>query len=424
MRSLFALQIAHLLGGLRSAAALLAATAALILPAHPARAAQSAPPRLPLAAACVLDVSTGRFVYEYRADTRRPMASTTKIMTGKVVLDSGIDLQRRVRVGGVHLRWDESNAGLKEGQTLSVDQLLQALLVPSGNDAARVLAVTVAGSEAAFVARMNASAKRLGLLDTHYSNSHGMDAPAHFTTARDLTRLALAAVQDPRFASYVRRTSILLPDSDGARRSRRIQTTDTFMLRHPTWVSGVKTGHTNGAGFCLVSMGKYGGQTMIVTAMGAPDVAARDAAVMRLYRYARSRYVAWRSRPAGTVVRRVAIPYARAALDLSLGRRFAVVVPPGARVSERVASPAVAALPVSAGRVLGKVTYAVDGTRRGERPLVAAQDIPGPEWQTRLRYRVWSAWQRPAALGERLAGGWRRAKEAARSAGEWLSGLF
>ena len=421
-RLAFILQIGHLLRRLaRPGAAALLLAAAVVGGAAPAAAS---PPKLPVAAAAAFDLATGRFVYAYRADVRRPMASTTKIMTAKVVLDSGISLSKTVRVGSMHLRWDESGVGLKEGELLTVDELLQALLVASANDAARTLAVAVDGSEQAFVARMNATAVRLHLTRTRYRNPHGMDAAGHYTTARDLTLLAVVAMDDARFADYVRRRSIVLPDPAHKGRHLRARTTDTFMLAHPTWVFGVKTGYTDEAGSCLVSAGTYGGQRMIVTVLGAPDPSTRNDAVLALYRYARSLYTTWRSAAAGTVVRRALVPYARGSLALRLEAGYSVVVPPGAGVASTVTATRLARLPVAGGQALGTVAYAVDGKARDRRQLVAARSIPVPDWQTRLRYRVWHTWERPASLGDRIRGGWERVQDAFRAAGRWFSDLF
>jgi serine-type D-Ala-D-Ala carboxypeptidase (penicillin-binding protein 5/6) len=389
----------------------------------PAAATTSRPPDLPVAAAAILDRQTGRFIFLLHASTERPMASTTKIMTAKVVLDSGISLGKVVTVGSMNLADDESEVGLKAGEKLTVNQLLQALLVASANDAARTLAISVGGSEAAFVAQMNATALLLGLKHTHFENPHGIDAAGHYTTARDLTRLAWIELRDPRFAGFVRMTSVVLPKPDGTG-SERFETTDTFMLEHPGWVYGVKTGHTNQAGSCLVSAGTYKGEQMIVTVLGAPDPVRRNRALLTLYRYGASLYKTWRSPAAGSVATTVAVPYSTTPLALTLQSSFATSVPPGARVTRTLSAPRRVTLPLTAGAALGTVSYKVDGKRRGLSRLTAASSVPRPDWQTRLRYRIWSSWHDGDPSGNWLQRGWRHVTDGLRSVGHWFRSVF
>ena len=152
------------------AAALFAVFA--VAAARPAAAAATtaAPPSLPVAAAAIMDRPTGRFIFLLHANTELPMASTTKMMAARVVLDSGVSPDKVVTVGTMHLAGDESAVGLTPGEKLTVEQLLQAMLVASANDAALALAVAVGGTEQAFVARMNADAAQLGLTRTHFED--------------------------------------------------------------------------------------------------------------------------------------------------------------------------------------------------------------------------------------------------------------
>ena len=412
-----------LAGGLCSLALLLSLLC--VAAVRPARAAATtpAPPNLPVAAAAILDRPTGRFIFLLNASTERPMASTTKIMTAKVVLDSGVSLGKVVTVGTMNLASDESEVGLKAGEKLTVNQLLQALLVASANDAARTLAVSVGGTEEAFVAQMNATALLLGLKHTHFENPHGIDTAGHYTTARDLTRLAWIELRDPRFASLVRMTSVVLP-KPGGKGSERFPTTDTFMLEHPGWVYGVKTGHTNQAGSCLVSAGTYKGEQMIVTVLGAPDPVQRNRALMTLYRYGASLYKTWRSPAAGSTAATVAVPYSTTPVALNMQTSFATSLPPGARVTRALSAPRRVTLPLTAGATLGTLTYKVDGQRRGLSRLTAARSVPLPAWQTRLRYRIWSTWHDADASGNWLQRGWRHVADGFRSVGRWFRSVF
>ena len=152
--------------------------------------------------AIVVETSTGRTVFEKDADTRRPMASTTKIMTALIALEAG-DTARQVSVSGEAVGVEGSSVYLKSGDSLTLDDLVWALMLESANDAAADIAIEVAGSVDAFAELMNAKAAELGLKDTHFTNPHGLDNENHYTTARDLARLAAYALKNERFREIV-----------------------------------------------------------------------------------------------------------------------------------------------------------------------------------------------------------------------------
>ena len=195
--------------GLQRLALVVAVILAAAVPAAPAAAA-AAPP-IKAKAALIMDARTGRILWALNPTARRAMASTTKIMTARVVLRQVHDLDTVVTASSDVTSVDEETIGLHAGDSLTVRQLLEGLLIQSANDAAVDLADYVGGSQAGFVAMMNAEAQRLGLKDTHYANPHGLDAPGHYTTAVDLTNLARLEMRNPVFASFVRHTWAEIP---------------------------------------------------------------------------------------------------------------------------------------------------------------------------------------------------------------------
>jgi D-alanyl-D-alanine carboxypeptidase (penicillin-binding protein 5/6) len=354
--------------------------------------AAAKPPSVDAAAVAVMDIPTGRFIYQVNGDKRLPMASTTKVMTARVTLVSDLAPNQEVVVPPLNLSWDEMDANLQAGQTLTVDQLLQTMLVASAGDAARTLAVAVAGSEEAFVRRMNDQAALLGLKNTHYANSDGMDAPGHYTSAADLTELARLELQVPRFAEYVKMKSVQVP-REGKQKPATYPTTNTLMLANE-WVDGVKTGYTDDAGSCLVASGDYEGHHMIVTLLGAPDPQSRNADIVELFKYAAGLYRTWRSPAAGFVYATATVPYSHTSLDIVLADRYSVSLPPGAKVTDSVSAPVAARPPVTGEQQLGRVVFRVDGKKWDERALLADRAIPVAGWQSRLRYRLGQIWER------------------------------
>jgi D-alanyl-D-alanine carboxypeptidase (penicillin-binding protein 5/6) len=207
------------------------------------------------------------------------MASTTKIMTALLALERGnLNQVVTVDVNAADMP-DSSVMGLSPGERLTLRDLLYGLLLPSGNDAARQIARTIAGSEPAFVDLMNRRAAELGLADTHYANPHGLDAPGHYTSAADLAKLARIALRNPTFAQIV------------ATQQKTVKGRATYDL-HSTnpllgqpGVEGVKTGHTDLAGACLVAAVRRDGHRVITVVLNSPDYSA-EALALAYYAFA------------------------------------------------------------------------------------------------------------------------------------------
>lgn len=259
----------------------------------------------------IADGKTGELLWGANQTQRLDIASTTKIMTAYVVCV----LARKQpavldEVVTFSLRADQtvgSTAGVRAGERLTVGELLYGLMLPSGNDASVALAEHFGGRCAApdtapdaardaapaesdplprFIAEMNRTARRLGMTQTTYRNPHGLTAPGHQSTARDLLRLAHAALQDPRFSRYVRtrQRGCRLQGAGGHRRdviwrnSNRLLAIDGYI--------GVKTGTTRAAGACLVSCGERGDDRLLMVVLGAAASASRYVDSRNLYRWA------------------------------------------------------------------------------------------------------------------------------------------
>jgi D-alanyl-D-alanine carboxypeptidase (penicillin-binding protein 5/6) len=259
--------------GARGLALALACAAALALAAPATAAARlPSPPRLAAQSATVFEASTAQPVFARAAGQRHLIASTTKLMTA-LVARSALTLTHVCTAPPYAAAPLESQIGLRAGERMTVHDLLQAVMLPSANDAAAALAVCAAGSRAAFVARMNAHARRLGLRHTHFTTPIGLDDAGNYATAADLARLAIAARGD----GFLRRTM----DLPRARlrtggRPRTILNRNTLVHEVP-WVDGVKTGHTNAAGYILIASGTQAGLTFVAAVLGDPSEATRDA---------------------------------------------------------------------------------------------------------------------------------------------------
>ena len=228
----------------RTAAALL--TAVLLLP-FPAGAVSAQK-------ALVLDASTDRVLFEKNPDAQSLIASTTKIMTALIVCEQCNVLDRMI-IPKEAVGVEGSSMYLREGEVLTLQELLYGLMLHSGNDAAVALAIYCGGTVEGFVQLMNDKARRLGLNNTHFENPNGLDSPGHYSTARDLAHLADYAMQNPIFAKTVSTKSV--------RVGQRSLTNHNKLLWRVDGADGVKTGFTKAAGRILVSSATRDGRRLI-----------------------------------------------------------------------------------------------------------------------------------------------------------------
>ncbi len=204
--------------------------------------------------AILTDANTGRVLYEKDADSRSLIASTTKIMTALVVCEQ-CNVLDRVRIPKEAVGIEGSSMYLKEGEVLTVQDLLYGLMLHSGNDAAVALAIYCGGTVEGFAKLMNDKAHRLGMTGTHFENPNGLDSPNHYSTARDLATLAAYAMGNPIFARTV--------STKNVRVGQRSLQNHNKLLWRVEGVDGVKTGYTKAAGRILVSSAQRQGRRLV-----------------------------------------------------------------------------------------------------------------------------------------------------------------
>jgi serine-type D-Ala-D-Ala carboxypeptidase (penicillin-binding protein 5/6) len=380
--------------GLRLAAAV-PAVVALVLALPGVAAARDCPRTVKAPNAIVLEVSTGEVACERGADVRRPVGSAVKLMTALLTLEQA-DLDERFPASDYRPAAAESKLGLLPGERMTVRDLLRGLLAESGNDAAMALAEGVAGSERAFVRRMNRRARQLELTNTRYRNPIGLDEPGAYSSARDLVNLATYLRTKPFFRRTVNRETVELTSGDHPRDFvNRNQ-----LVRDVGWVNGVKTGHTRGAGYVLVGSGRRNGIQVVSAVLGTPSEAARDADSLRLLTFGRRAFQRiTAARPGTSVGVTVPIRYRRGAeLELVVGPNGQrTVVPDGERnrvTIEPTRYPTEIEGPIAYGQELGEADVLQDGRRIATVPLVASTDVPAAD----LAQRTKSWFTRPLAV--------------------------
>jgi D-alanyl-D-alanine carboxypeptidase/D-alanyl-D-alanine carboxypeptidase (penicillin-binding protein 5/6) len=220
------------------------------------------------ASAIVIEAESGMPLYEKDADTRRPMASTTKIMTALVVIEE-IAMDQTVTVPKAAIGVEGSSIYLVENEKLTVEALLYALMLESANDAATALAVLTAGSVEEFAVLMNRKAEALGLTNTAFENPHGLDGEGHYTTARDLAALTAHALQNETFRTIVSTYKRTIPLNGD--QGTRVLVNHNRLLRSYEGCIGVKTGFTKRSGRCLVTAAERDGVTLVAVTLKASD---------------------------------------------------------------------------------------------------------------------------------------------------------
>jgi serine-type D-Ala-D-Ala carboxypeptidase (penicillin-binding protein 5/6) len=361
---------------IRAPAALVAAVALVLAAAPAAVQAQGSerPPPVPGAdAAIVVDGRDGDVMFAKNAGERQSIASTTKLMTALLTLEGS--RPREVFTAADYIAAPvESQIGLRPGERMTVRDLFVALLLESANDAAVTLAEGVSGSVGEFVADMNERAAELGLDDTSYANPIGFDDPLNYSTASDLAALTRELLRRPRFARVVDTPEA---DLESGSRPRTIDNRNTLVATHP-FVSGVKTGHTLGAGYVLIGSAKgRGGARVISVVMGEPSEAARDADTLKLLRWGISRFRRVRVLDERRTVARADIEYFDERAAFVPARDAVLTLRVGERVRRRISAPAEVEGPMEAGTRVGSVTVFVDGERVRRIPLVTRSDVPG-----------------------------------------------
>jgi D-alanyl-D-alanine carboxypeptidase (penicillin-binding protein 5/6) len=250
---------------------------------EPVLTAIGKPPAIAATAAYLLDTDTNNVLYDKQGERPLLMASTTKIMTALIALQTGNPNQPiPVKPDAINrvIEDDGSNAGLAVGDTLTLKDMLYALLLPSGDDAAYAIADALGGSQEAFVAHMNLFAQRLHLYQTHFNSSDGLtnDSLTHYSSAHDLAILAQDAMQNPLFRQIVSTQRYTVSTANNT----YTWTNTNTLLGTYKGMTGIKTGHTDDAGYCLVFSANRNGHHLLGAVLGSPDQTQRDQDVTSL----------------------------------------------------------------------------------------------------------------------------------------------
>lgn len=346
-----------------------------------------APPQLAARGYLLIDADTGKILVEHNSDERLPPASLTKIMTAYVAateLKRGvISLDDMVNVSVKAWRMEGSRMFIQEGTRVSVEDLLRGIIVQSGNDASVALAEYIAGSEDAFADMMNQHAQRLGMKNSHFMNATGLPHENHYITAHDLGLLAVALIRE--FPEHYKLYSERYFTFNNIRQPNR----NTLLWRDPS-VDGVKTGHTEEAGYCLVSSARRNDMRLVGVVMGTDSEEARAAESQKLLTYGFRYYETMHLYAADETLKNVRVwGGEKDNVDLSLAKDVVVTIPRGTRdgLEASMDINRVIKAPVKRGQVLGYLKVALDGKEINGSSLGAVASVD----EAGFFRRVWDA---------------------------------
>ncbi|MEP6475829.1 MAG: D-alanyl-D-alanine carboxypeptidase family protein [Actinomycetota bacterium] len=338
-------------------------------------AAATAPPQIAMGSAILADLDSGQVLFHQAQDQRRPIASVTKIMTALLVLERAhLDEVTTVRPEATFPADQAglSTLGLVPGERIAVRDLLYALLLQSANDAAIALAEQVSGSEARFEAAMNARARELGMDDTRFRSSNGLDDEG-FSSAGDLVTLTRTAyLTQPEFGRIAATQFRDIPSPAGP--PRTVQNRNVLLWLYPG-AFGAKTGYTARAGFCVVAAAQRDGRRLVAVILGHAGEPFSDAAALLNYGFAA--FTQQRFLDEGEDVGTVSLPGGTVTVRTGGGLEALVPVSSVGKVTRTIAVTAGAAFPPAPGEQVATLEVAIPGLHLGSVPLVAA-DIPPP----------------------------------------------
>ena len=369
----------------------------LLLLAATAAAAPSlvpAAPELAASAWILVDARSGAVLAEHDADERLPPASLTKMMTDYLLaaeVDAGrLSLDDRAVISEKAWRMGGSKMFVRVGEEVRIEDLLRGIVIQSGNDASVAVAEHVAGSEAAFAEMMNQQAQLLGMENSHFVNATGMPHPEHYSSARDLSILGRRLVRDfpDHYAYYAEKEFTYGTDFQTGEPISQRNRNDLLWLDQT--VDGIKTGHTEEAGYCLVASAVRDGMRLISVVMGTGSESARAQESQTLLRWGFRFHETQQLYAGGEELERQTV-WQGAADEVALGlEQDLVLTIPRGRYDEleaRVELEPWPKAPIAAGAALGRLTVSLDGEVLEEAPLVALQAVE----PAGLLGRLWDA---------------------------------
>ena len=346
------------------------------------------PPTLNAKAYILIDVNSGKIIAEKNSDEKLPPASLTKMMTLYVISSAlrneQIHLTDPVRISQEAWKIGGSRMFVKEGQQVSVEELLKGIIVDSGNDACVAMAEHLGGSEAGFKDIMNQQAKNLGMSNSHFTDSTGLPDKDHYTSAKDLALLGRAIVEEfPQYYHWYKQKWFSF---NGIRQPNRNR-----LLWRDSQVDGLKTGHTNEAGFCLVASAKHDNMRLLSVVLGSPSETVRADDSERLLNYGFRFFETHELYKAGATISELPLYKGQTnKIRIGVNDPQYITIPSGQyqRLTIKTKVPKYVQAPLKKGEKVGELIIQFDNNVIANQPLYALNDAPNGGVYTRVKDSV------------------------------------
>ncbi|RJQ31117.1 MAG: D-alanyl-D-alanine carboxypeptidase [Actinobacteria bacterium] len=348
----------------------------------------AAQPYVEASSAILVDGNNGRILWQKNADERRPIASTTKIMTAILTLEN-TDLSSTAKASKKAFEAGESELALKENESMSVKDLLYGLMVLSANDAAVVLAEKVGGSLSGFAEKMNHKAKKLRMSNTHFVNPNGLHNLNHYSTATDLAKLAVYAEKNEIFSNIVQTKKISV---FGAKKYN-LENRNKLLWRY-SYAVGIKTGYTSQAGYCLVSAAKAKQKFVIAVVLGAPSSDSCFSNSKLLLQYGINNYSYHRIVTANKAFRKLEVPYYFSLLPIGLSQNLGVLAGKQEKVTYKVDLRNDCNLPIKKKEKFGQIKTYVNSDLVAKADLIALKSYKEKSFWQKWKFSVLNLWLR------------------------------
>ncbi|MBO5716011.1 MAG: D-alanyl-D-alanine carboxypeptidase [Clostridia bacterium] len=330
--------------------------------------------------ACLIDAEGGRVLYSKNAEKQLPMASTTKIMTAILALESGIPLDRVIKIPQNAVGVEGSSIYLRAGEEISFETLLYGLLLSSANDSAVAIAITVSGSVENFVALMNKKAQDLGLVNTHFTNPHGLYDKEHFTTALDLARIMAYCIKNEIFVSI---SGCYKKIAQAGEDLTRVMINHNRLLRTYDGVIAGKTGFTKMSGRCLVTVAEREGLRLIAVTLNAPNDWQDHT---NLYDFGFANYR--RVKIDGFTVKIPVISGNASEIEVK-SSDFSLFLPKNSEeITTEIKAPRFIFATIGKGEKVGEVVYKCNGRILAKAPLLACETVEKVKYRFNIFTRI------------------------------------
>ena len=340
---------------------------------------------LTASSAILIDAENGEILFELNSNSKKPNASTTKMLTGILALEN-IDINKKIKASKYACDTGESEIYLSEGEALTVEELIYSILLKSANDSSVVLAEAISGSEKDFVKLMNTKAKLMGAKNTNFTNPHGLHDENHYSTAYDLASIAKYAINNKKFLEIVGTKKKIIP-WEGNPYKRELINHNDLVLKYD-WVKGIKTGFTENAGHCLIALGVKDGVRLITVVLNSNSSEDCYNDTLKLFEHGFTNFELKIYIEKNGVIKKMVAPFWDKEINILAKNEVKVRINKSEDRLGKIIKINSMELPIKKGDVIGSVMIKRGGMLLGETELISSEYVRKPNLWEKLNQTI------------------------------------